>query len=126
MVVLPAPLISQSVSGFPVRLFSHTIGFDPHACARGSGPMLRATPIAPSNKRIRTKSWSARGGCPLDGIWFMVAALFSTDGGHWHDDVRRAREHRPGRDRGQTFSSVCLHESKKNSIRAARTTTTMA
>src|SRR5712664_557967 len=102
MVVLPAPLISHSLAGFPVRLFSHTIGFDPHACARGSGPVLRPTPIAPSNKRTRKKRRFARGGCALDGI--LVYGFSAVSGGRWpgHDDAHHKMSARAN------FSCVCL------------------
>src|SRR6185503_1912777 len=53
MLASPDPLMSHSLDGFPTRLFSQTMGFDPHACARGSDPVVRATPFAPSRMAAR-------------------------------------------------------------------------
>src|SRR6266550_3790659 len=116
MVVLPAPLISHSLAGFPVGLFSHTIGFDPHACARGWGPVLRPAPIAASSKMTRTKNRFARG-CALIGILFMVSALFP---GNVAPGSRRRTRHGPGQVGGRRFSCVRVEVSKKSATRVTR------
>src|SRR5882757_5113964 len=54
MVESPDPEMSHSLGRFPGRLFSHTIGFAPHACARGEDDRtLRAIARAAASMTAR-------------------------------------------------------------------------
>src|SRR2546422_11235995 len=58
MLAAPAPLMSHSLDGFPDRLFSQTIGFDPQLCACGLDPVLSATPSKPRSMSMRFNTFS--------------------------------------------------------------------
>src|SRR4051812_23846835 len=49
----PDPETSHSLGGLPVRLFSQTIAFDPHACARGAEEVTIAIAVAVRSSAAR-------------------------------------------------------------------------
>jgi hypothetical protein len=60
-VASPLPVMSHSLDGFPVRLFSQTIAFEPQPCARGAELWVSAAASAASRPRVRRTNTCRRG-----------------------------------------------------------------
>src|SRR5437899_13079153 len=82
----PEPVISHSLEGFPVRLFSQTMGFDPH-WAPGLDPVASATPTTTRTMKERRRAGGLRDSELFDVIKIGSAVLKRRARNRWPSEV---------------------------------------